>query len=143
MGTKVASFVGDYLSADEAGRAEKALPAGPYELRAYLFKPLSQEEIDKLQADLIAGGVQLTAPLSETIDAKPTLYIQAMKPQATAGVGFFWIPIIALLSVGAVGYGLYRLPTIMNSITNLIIPLGLLVIGGMIVYGVFVSKKRA
>ena len=143
MGTKVASFVGDYLSADEAARAEGALPAGPYELRAYLFNPLSQEEIDQLQADLIAKGVQLVEPLTETIDARPTLYIKALKPAATEGVGLFWIPAIALLGIGVLGYGLYRLPTVMTSFANMIIPVGLLVIGGMIVYGVFVNKKRA
>lgn len=135
-------LVGEFTDIKEAIEAEKALPAGEYEVRADLLYPLSQERLNELQDKLISHGVQLLAPISQTDETLSVLTIRTYKPAATRGIAFVWVlPILGILAgAGILGITLWRSTAIIDSLAKLAIPLGLIAVAGVAIYVIGTRK---
>ena len=80
-------------------RSLEAVPGKAYELRLYVYSPLSQEKLDALQQSLIDQGIELLAPVEETLQYPTTVIIKARAPKGYGMLPFF---VLLTLAIGAV-----------------------------------------
>src|SRR4030042_2268745 len=122
----MSNIIADYLSYEEAIATEEALPAGPYEVKAYLQAPLSKVEMNQIHANLVNAGVQLIG-ISQS---GGVLSIKAVKQAPSEGVGLRPVIIIGVLGIAAAGYYIFQLPKILDSLSKIIVQIGLVLLGG-------------
>ena len=138
-------FIGEGTELSELKNfQDRVKPGSHIELRVYLFNPLTQEKLQALQSELISAGVPLTAAIEETLEIPSTLRIRWQELPATGSSGIGIAPLLILAAVagsialvGALGFSLYRMQT---AVMKNIVPLSLIAVGGLILYGIFVPK---
>lgn len=127
----------------------KNVPEGkPVELFIGVERDLNSDELDLLQDDLLAGGLELLDPVSigSSGDWANTVRLNFKKPVANqSGIGILPLAVLIIGALGAVGIGGifgWKLGNIMDSFAKNIVPIAL-ILGGIWAVTTIAKKSPA
>ena len=118
---------------------EKSLPAGGECLIQLCteFVP-DQSDLDQFYTDMVEEGFHVSKPVVSMIGGVPVTSFVAKKGSPLLLALVALIP--TALIVGIVAYGIYKINDISASLTNLLVPVLLVIFGGTIIVGALLRK---
>jgi hypothetical protein len=136
----MAELLMDTVNIDEAVKEEAALPSGSYEVRFYLSEPVTPADIQQIRDHLNANGVVVDRISQGKEKGLWYIAIDYTKPEPGKAIGFLPGAIIPLIAFGfisvLVGIGIFKIESVSNNIGKLL----LIIVGGGIVL-VALSRK--
>jgi len=125
---------------EEATRAEQEAPPGIIEVRFYTAEPLNREDSQAAYDHLWANGVDVRKVYIHNQKGLPYMGVVYNRPPPVTGIAALPLAIIPLIAFGMiavlVGVGIFQLETITNNIAKLL----LIVFGGTIVVALVARK---
>ena len=125
---------------EEAARAEQEAPPGVIEVRFYTAEPLNREDAQAAYDHLWANGVDVRKVYVYNGKGLPYMGVVYNKQPPGEGISALPLAIIPLIAFGMiaalVGIGIFQLETITNNIAKLL----LIVFGGTIVVALVARK---